>query len=85
MSNKELLKCYDFLVDYEKLCRKHKTFIQGCGCCGSPYLGHLENISSNGTKLSFDLQYWNEKSQYITYSNIDLKKLKEIIENMEDN
>ena len=85
MNKKKLLKDYDFLVEYEKLCKKYKTQIMGCGCCDSPYLDEIGNIEYNKNKLSFDLQYWNEESQYITYSNIDLKKLKEIIENMEDN
>ena len=84
MNKKKLLKDYDFLVEYEKLCIKHEMFINGCGCCDSPYLDEIGNIECNNNKLSFDLQYWNEESQYITYSNIDLKKLKKIIENMED-
>jgi len=27
-----------FLKEYEQLCKKYKMGIQGCGCCGSPYL-----------------------------------------------
>lgn len=85
MNKKRLLKDYDFLVEYEKLCKKYKMQIRGCGCCDSPYLDEIGNIKYNKNKLSFDFQYCNEKSQYITYGNVDLKKLKEIIEDMEDN
>ena len=28
----------EFLKEYEKLCRKYKMGLAGCGCCGSPYL-----------------------------------------------
>jgi len=28
----------DFLKELTELSRKHKIYINGCGCCGSPYL-----------------------------------------------
>ena len=74
MNKKNLLKCYDFLVEYEKLCIKHEMFIDACGCCDSPFLGEIENIKIEENKLLFDF----------VYRRIDLKKLKEIIENMEE-
>lgn len=27
-----------FLREYEYLCQKYKMGLQGCGCCGSPFL-----------------------------------------------
>jgi hypothetical protein len=79
------MKYYDFLVEYEKLCKKHKMFIDACGCCDSPFLGAFENIKIKENKLLFDFVRRNEDGEYISYARIDLKKLKEIIENMEDN
>lgn len=29
---------YEFLKEYEKLCKKYNMYIGGCGCCGSPWL-----------------------------------------------
>ena len=31
-----------FLSDLLELTKKHRIYIQGCGCCGSPYLFELE-------------------------------------------
>ena len=31
-------KAKEFLKEYEKLCQKYGMGLQGCGCCGSPYL-----------------------------------------------
>ena len=31
-------KAKEFLKEYEKLCQKYEMGLQGCGCCGSPYL-----------------------------------------------
>lgn len=36
---------YYFLKDYEKLCKKYKMGLQGCGCCGSPFLYDIHNIN----------------------------------------
>jgi len=27
-----------FLKEYEILCKKYKIIIDGCGCCGSPFI-----------------------------------------------
>jgi len=32
----------NFLIEYFDLCKKHGISIEGCGCCGSPYLSELE-------------------------------------------
>ena len=28
----------EFLKEISEVCRKHKMHLDGCGCCGSPYL-----------------------------------------------
>lgn len=28
----------DFLIEYEVLCSKYKIYLDGCGCCNSPYV-----------------------------------------------
>ncbi len=38
-----------FLEDLEKITRKHKIAIGGCGCCGSPF---LEGISGKMRKIN---------------------------------
>ena len=84
MNKKNLLKYYDFLVEYEKLCIKHEMFIEACGCCDSPFLGDFDSIKIKDNKLLFDFVYQNEDGKYISYTRIDLKKLKEIIKKMEE-
>lgn len=48
-----------FLVELTKLTMKYGVAIGGCGCCGSPYLWHMENpkgvytIGTSGDDLSF--------------------------------
>lgn len=34
-----MIKEFEFLKEYEKLCRKYDMALYGCGCCGSPFLG----------------------------------------------
>ena len=36
---------YKFLKEYEKLCQKYKMGLEGCGCCGSPYLNEINHIN----------------------------------------
>jgi hypothetical protein len=48
-----------FLAELTKLTMKYGVAIGGCGCCGSPFLTHLEKpkgvytISKGGDDLSF--------------------------------
>ncbi len=35
----------EFLRDLNKVSRKHKVIIGGCGCCGSPFLYYMEKTS----------------------------------------
>ena len=37
----------EFLREYEKLCKKYKMGLEGCGCCGSPYLNTIYDINYN--------------------------------------
>lgn len=32
----------EFLKELSKLSRRHKIYISGCGCCGSPFLISLK-------------------------------------------
>ena len=44
----------DFLKEYKILCLKHKFELNGCGCCGSPFLSELdgERLKNKTIKLS---------------------------------
>ena len=35
-------KTKEFLKEYELLCQKYKIGLNGCGCCGSPWLSVLD-------------------------------------------
>ena len=43
-----------FLEELSELTKKYNISINGCGCCGSPYLTSLENEAGIGDDL-----YWN--------------------------
>ena len=49
--NKEQIRRYTkFLVELTTLSQKYQIYIQGCGCCGSPWLyddKEQENIGDN--------------------------------------
>lgn len=36
-----------FLDEYEALCSKHGLFVEGCGCCDSPYLETVGDLSDH--------------------------------------
>lgn len=38
--NLEVLK---FLQELTKLCDKYQMYIEGCGCCGSPWISDIKN------------------------------------------
>lgn len=52
-------KAKDFLKEYEKLCQKYGMGLQGCGCCGSPFLEKDKkyiwyiNFEDNIVKIGF--------------------------------
>ena len=37
-----------YIKDFLTLCRKHRIYIQGCGCCGSPWLEDMEDNEMDG-------------------------------------
>lgn len=51
----------DFLEELTKLTKKHKIFIGGCGCCGSPYLVDFNSVA--GEKI-FDVDVDIDKNHY---------------------
>lgn len=54
----------EFLREYEKLCKKYKMGLQGCGCCGSPYLKDINEINYNKKLDKIFIEgdgYWHEK------------------------
>ena len=53
-----------FLHEYQELCIKHQISIDGCGCCGSPFLVDLEQdellgYSGDFKKVNFDEERWH--------------------------
>jgi hypothetical protein len=51
-----------FLKDLSKLSRKHKIFIGGCECCGSPF---LMPISKDGKyEVEYDKSGFAEKLKW---------------------
>jgi len=62
-----------FLEDLTELSKKHKIYIAGCGCCGSPYI-----INDIRDGLSIDeLSFNEEEEKYnvnITYIHKDYRK-----------
>ena len=53
-----------FLLEYEALCRKHGIALDGCGCCGSPYLVDIED----GEILS-----WEQNDNGISAENVSFR------------
>lgn len=56
-----------FLKELSELSRKHHIYIDGCGCCGSPYLVALEGYVF---KDDYDIGYYenlegNDENGYI--------------------
>lgn len=46
----------DFLRDYYYLCIKHGYRIDGCGCCGSPYIVDKDGIYVNPLENALDAE-----------------------------
>jgi len=55
-------KIKEFLVEYDKLCQKYHMGLDGCGCCGSPYLIYDENYYKNNE--------YDESIANINYNNV---------------
>lgn len=53
------IKMKHFLDELTYLTEKYNVIIEGCGCCGSPYL-----IDKNENDIGYDLKYINNKYEY---------------------
>lgn len=51
-----------FLQELTELSKKYDTYINGCGCCGSPYLTNQEPKFNNDGEL-----YWDKESKEYNY------------------
>ena len=52
----------EFLQELTKLSKKYKIYINGCGCCGSPYLTEKEpEVISPASEIGWD----KEKQKYV--------------------
>jgi hypothetical protein len=74
----------NFLIDYAKICSKYEIVINGCGCCGSPWLsfeefneinlldnvGHLLNSIDAFEDANYD-DFWNFVKSLILLSKKD--------------
>ena len=83
----------EYLKEYENLCKKYKLIIDGCGCCGSPFVEieakkgviySLENIKLQNNKLYFNIKqsyYGGEYGEYFYKKDVTLKWLEKFIKN----
>lgn len=58
-----------FLREYETLCKKYKISIEGCGCCGSPFL--VVRTESGSEDVSLENIGFADNKVYIEYKTID--------------
>lgn len=53
--NKEQIRRYTkFLLELTTLSQKYEIYIQGCGCCGSPWLYDDKDKENIGDNLKYD-------------------------------
>lgn len=80
----------DYLKEYESLCKKYNLTIDGCGCCGSPFIDNVkfdedEIYEINEIKLENNKLMFNIKRKYsdcfFYKSNVDLEWLETFINN----
>ena len=69
-------KLDNYLKEYEILCKKYNIGLQGCGCCGSPFLWRLytmdvENINYDNGKLEYDLIISDYYKPYLKVGEIE--------------
>lgn len=51
----ETERILNFLNEYKSLCKKYNVSIEGCGCCGSPFI-KTENGTTDFENVSFDFE-----------------------------
>ena len=54
MSNVIIDSKYKFLEELSELTKKYNISVEGCGCCGSPFLVYLGNKTIIGECISWD-------------------------------
>ena len=62
----------EYLEEYQKLCQKYKMGLNGCGCCGSPYLciyknEEVEHIIDN---INYDCEENIINISYMTFNQL---------------
>ena len=65
MSNVIIDSKNKFLEELSELTKKYNISIEGCGCCGSPYLVYLGNKTIIGEDVS-----WNENNKVYEIDNL---------------
>lgn len=73
-------KVIEFLRDYTVLCKKYKIGLNGCGCCGSPFLKYRYE---NKKRYICDINYDDEKNDVIIGDSEEEKTIDEFIKEME--
>lgn len=87
------MEILNYLKEYESLCKKYNFNINGCGCCGSPFIElednknniyYLENIKLNNNNLIFDIRqtsYGDMDGNYLFEADVNLEWLEHFINN----
>lgn len=57
----------NFLKEYQTLCQKYKMGLEGCGCCGSPFI----EVDNKGL---YDINYDYKTDKINLYNNEERKK-----------
>jgi len=53
----------NFLEDLRKITIKHKLSINGCGCCGSPFLDTISDESGHYITVDGDCLEWESENE----------------------
>lgn len=69
-------KMFSFLQEYEEICKKYQISIEGCGCCGSPYL-FTDFIEEGKSQYLIDEVNFDYTEQKVKCGNFTIDELKE--------